>query len=40
MLAMLLLALGYQRRQEPVFEVLAAPAATEEAKVYVTGEVA
>ena len=39
MLAMLLVALGCQRRQEPVFEVLAAPAA-EEAKVYVTGEVA
>ena len=39
MLAVLLVALGCQRRQEPVFEVLAAPAA-EEAKVYVTGEVA
>ncbi len=38
MFASLLVALGCQRRQEPVFEVLAAPA--EEAKVYVTGEVA
>ena len=40
MLAVLLVALGCQRRQEPVFEVLSAPAAAEDAKVYVTGEVA
>ena len=40
MLAVLLVALGCQRRQQPVFEVLSAPAAAEDAKVYVTGEVA
>lgn len=40
MLAVLLVALGCQRRQQPVFEVLSAPAPNEEAKVYVTGEVA
>ena len=39
MLTVLLVALGCQRRQQPVFEVLAAPAA-DDAKVYVTGEVA
>ena len=38
MFAVLLVALGCQRRQQPVFEVLVAPA--EDAKVYVTGEVA
>ena len=40
MFAVLMVALGCQRRQEPVFEVLSAPAAAEDAKVYVTGEVA
>lgn len=40
MLAVLLVALGCQRRQQPAFEVLSAPAATEDDKVYVTGEVA
>ncbi len=40
MLAVLLVALGCQRRQQPVYEVLSAPAPPEEAKVYVTGEVA
>ena len=40
MFAVLLVALGCQRRQQPVFEVLSAPAPTEGAKVYVTGEVA
>ena len=40
MFAVLLVALGCQRRQQPAFEVLAAPAAAEDAKVYVTGEVA
>ena len=37
MFAVLLVALGCQRRQQPAFEVLAA---AEDAKVYVTGEVA
>ena len=40
MFAVLVVALGCQRRQQPAFEVLAAPAAAEDAKVYVTGEVA
>ena len=40
MLAVLLVALGCQRRQQPVFEVLSASATTEDTKVYVTGEVA
>ena len=37
MFAVLMVALGCQRRQQPVFEVLSA---AEDAKVYVTGEVA